>query len=315
MTSVIEVKNVSKRFGATRAVDNVSLTVPPGCVFALLGENGAGKTTLIKMLLGLLKPDQGELRVLGQDSTRDSEAIRRQVGYVPERPVLYEWMTAAEIGWFTAGFYGDGFETNYRLLIDRFRVPPERKISQMSKGTRSKVVLSLAMAHNPALLVLDEPTSGLDTLVRREYMESMVDQAARGNTVLLSSHQIPEVERVADWVAIFREGHLLEVAPLEAIKSNTREWTVTMEGFAAVEPTTGGRVLTSERDARQWRLLARHDDLDEQEAASRLMATDGVVAVDFRTPSLEEIFVAYMRQGESTGEAAAATHPSPLHTA
>lgn len=313
--SVIEVKNVSKRFGSTRAVDGVSLSVPPGCVFALLGENGAGKTTLIKMLLGLIKPDGGELKVLGHDSTLESEAIRRGVGYVPERPVLYEWMTAAEIGWFTAGFYGDGFETNYRLLIDRFRVPPDRKISQMSKGTRSKVVLSLAMAHNPALLVLDEPTSGLDTLVRREYMESMVDQAARGNTVLLSSHQIPEVERVADWVAIFREGHVLEVAPLESIKANTREWTVTMEGIAAAEPTTGGRVLTAERDARQWRLLTRHDDLDEQEVASRLMASDGVVAVDFRTPSLEEIFVAYMLQKDRPASAAALAHSSSLPTA
>ena len=105
MTSVIEVKHVRKHFGATRAVDDVSFSVPPGCVFALLGENGAGKTTLIKMLLGLIKPDGGELKVLGHDSARDSELIRRQVGYVPERPVLYEWMTAAGL---PPGFMGTG---------------------------------------------------------------------------------------------------------------------------------------------------------------------------------------------------------------
>jgi len=116
--------------------------------------------------------------------------IRRRVGYVPERPALYEWMTAAEIGWFTAGFYAAEFQHEYHTLLQQFSVPAERKIAQMSKGMRAKISLSLALAHQPELLILDEPTSGLDTLVRREFLESMVDIAATGRSVLLSSQAI-----------------------------------------------------------------------------------------------------------------------------
>jgi ABC-2 type transport system ATP-binding protein len=226
MTAVIHVNHVTKRFGRHKAVDNVSFEVPPGCVFALLGENGAGKTTLVRMMMGLLAPDAGGISVFGLDSAKRGEQIRRRVGYVPERPTLYEWMTAAEIGWFTAGFYGGRFEQHFRNLIDKYGVPFERKINQMSKGMRAKVSLSLAMAHQPELLVLDEPTSGLDTLVRREFLESMVDLAAEGRTVLLSSHLIGEVERVADYVAIVRDGQLLVIEQLDHLKRTTRELTV-----------------------------------------------------------------------------------------
>src|SRR5262245_11165183 len=170
MSAVVELVHVTKRYGANTALTDVSLEVPPGVVFALLGENGAGKTTAIRLMLGLTEATSGEVRVLGLDSRRDGLAIRRRVGYLPERPTLYEWMTAAEIGWFTAGFYPDGFEFEFRRLVAGFKVPLDRKLSQLSKGMRAKVALSLAMAHKPELLILDEPTSGLDTMVRREFL-------------------------------------------------------------------------------------------------------------------------------------------------
>ncbi|MGH7135963.1 MAG: ABC transporter ATP-binding protein, partial [Pirellulales bacterium] len=185
MEPVIQLKNVTKRFGSQTALADVSLDVPPGVVFALLGENGAGKTTAIKLLLGLEEPTAGQVRVLGIDSRRDGLEVRRRVGYVPERPTLYEWMTVAEIGWFTAGFYDAAYLPRYESLVEQYGLPPERKIKNLSKGMRAKVALSLALANEPAVLVLDEPTSGLDTLVRREFLESMVDLAAGGRTVLL----------------------------------------------------------------------------------------------------------------------------------
>lgn len=293
MTSTIEIAQVTKRFGSHTAVDGVSLDIPAGCVFALLGENGAGKTTLVRMLLGLLSPSDGSINVFGLPSDKAGEEIRRRVGYVPERPTLYEWMTAAEIGWFTAGFYGDGFEHHYRNLLDRYRVPTQRKISKMSKGMRAKVSLSLAMAHQPELLVLDEPTSGLDTLVRREFLESMVDLAAEGKTVLLSSHLINEVERVADQVAIIREGRTMALDSLDYLKRTTHEVTVTMQGSAAAAPEAPGVVLRQERRGRQWQLLLR--DVEDVEAIESIGDHDAVVAVESRTPSLEEMFVAYMK--------------------
>jgi ABC-2 type transport system ATP-binding protein len=307
MTTAIEMSRVTKRFGSVTALAGMSLTVPEGVVFALLGENGAGKTTAIRLLLGLDVADAGSLHVLGLDSRRQGDEIRRRVGYVPERPALYEWMTAAEIGWFTAGFYPERYEFEYRALLDQFRVPPERKISEMSKGMRAKVTLSLALAHQPQVLILDEPTSGLDTLVRREFLESMVDIAAAGRTVLLSSHQIGEVERVADFVAIVREGELLAVDSLDTLKCQVRELTLTLAGGASL-PTLPGTLLASRQRGRQWQLLLRGADDAQLDSVSALAE---VVAIEVRTPSLEEIFVAYMQskgRGTPVSEQLEAVH-------
>jgi ABC-2 type transport system ATP-binding protein len=200
-------------------------------------------------------------------------------------------MTVAEIGWFTAGFYGGDFEHQYRMLVERFHLPLDRKLSQLSKGMRAKVALSLAMAHSPALLILDEPTSGLDTMVRREFLESMVDLAAEGQTVLLSSHQIGEVERVADIVAIVHAGRLLVVERLDELKRTTRQLTITVSDSTAPLPEFGGQMIYQRKRGRQWDVLVR--GLDET-ALEQLRFAEPIVAIESRTPSLEEIFVAYM---------------------
>lgn len=292
MEPVIQLKNVTKQFGKQTALADVSLEVPPGVVFALLGENGAGKTTALKLLLGLEEPTAGETRVLGLDARRDGLEIRRRVGYVPERPTLYEWMTVAEIGWFAAGFYGAGYLPRYEALAAQYNLPPDRKIKQLSKGMRAKVALSLALANEPAVLILDEPTSGIDTLVRREFLESMVDLAAAGRTVLLSSHQIAEVERVADFVAILSHGKLLLVERLDTLKAQVRELTVTLADGAAAPPEVCGELLRRRHRARQWQLLVRY--LAEEHLAA-LREHEAVAAVEARCPTLEEIFVAYLQ--------------------
>ena len=298
MNPVIRLANVTKRFGAQTALDDVSFEVPGGVVFALLGENGAGKTTAIRIMLGLAEAGAGSARVMGLESRRDGLEIRRRTGYVPEQPTLYDWMTVAEVGWFTAGFFGDGFLPRYHRLAEEFGLPLRRKLKALSKGMRAKVSLSLAMAHEPELLVLDEPTSGLDTLVRREFLESMVDQAAAGRTVLLSSHQIGEVERVADIVAIMHQGRLALVEPLDELKRQVRQVTVTL-GDGGAPPTLPGEVLRERRRARQWQAMVR--GAGEEELRS-LKHHASVVEVEIHAPSLEEIFVAYI---ESTNGAPA----------
>jgi ABC-2 type transport system ATP-binding protein len=300
--SVVQLSKVTKKYGRTTALAEVSFEVPEGVVFALLGENGAGKTTAIRLMLGLTEATGGEVHVLGLDSRRESLAIRRRVGYLPERPTLYEWMTVAEIGWFTAGFYADGFEHRYRTLIEQYRVPLDRKLSQLSKGMRAKVALSLAMAHSPELLVLDEPTSGLDTLVRREFLESMVDIAAEGRTVLLSSHQIGEVERVADIVAIVHGGRLLVVERLDELKRATRQLTITVNDNTASVPAMEAEVICARRRGRQWDVIARGL---EESALEQLRFAENILAVESRTPSLEEIFVAYLTGGATSSAAVA----------
>lgn len=291
MNPVFRLDEVTKRFGRQVALNRVSLQGDSGTVIALLGENGAGKTTALRILLGLLECDAGLSEVFGMNSRTHGENIRRRVGYVPDSPTLYEWMTVAEIGWFAAGFYDNRFLPRYQELAKQFELPLDRKLKQLSKGMLAKVSLSLALAHQPELLILDEPTSGLDPMVRREFLESMVDVAADGRTVLLSSHQIAEVERVADVVAIIRKGKLEIVERLDELKSNVCELTVTLNNGSATIPDTVGEIIARFKQDRHWRLLVRGCD-DERLNSLRQAPTVG--HVDVRQPSLEEIFIGYM---------------------
>jgi len=292
MPPVIRIQRLTKRFGAELALDEVSFEVPPGVVFALLGENGAGKTTAIRIMLGLAQPNSGEAEVLGLRSAKQGLQIRQRVGYVAERPTLYEWMSVEEIGWFTAAFYGPGFLPEYVKLATQFGLPPKKKLKALSKGMRAKVALSLALAHQPDLLVLDEPTSGLDAMVRREFLESMVDRASQGQTVFLSSHQIAEVERVADIVAILRKGKLLLVERLDELKAQVKRLIITLKDGATTMPAFGGYVLSQRWQSRQGQAIVR-GMTDGQLAMLR--ANDGVAAVEVHPTSLEDIFIAYMQ--------------------
>jgi ABC-2 type transport system ATP-binding protein len=218
METVLQTHGLTRRFGKRTAVDRLSLTVPRGAIYALLGDNGAGKTTTIRMLTGLLPPDAGEASILGKDCWHDAADLRRQVGYVPERPRFYDWMTVAEIGWFTGGFHGPGFRERYRQRVSRFQLDPSARLRHLSKGQYAKVALALALAPDPEVLILDEPTSGLDLLVRREFLASMVGLAGEGRTILISSHQIAEVERVASHVAFLAGGRLLLAATMDELR-------------------------------------------------------------------------------------------------
>jgi ABC-2 type transport system ATP-binding protein len=299
--AAIRVDGLTKRYRNQTAVDGLSLAVPEGSIFGLLGENGAGKTTTIQTLLGLVRPDAGRLEVLGLDPTRQGLEVRRRAGYVPEAPVLYDWMTVAEIGWFAAGFHLDSqgttssYQFRYTELARGFDLPVRQKIKALSKGMRAKVSLALALASDPPLLVLDEPTSGLDVLVRHDFLESMVDLAGAGRTVLLSSHQIGEVERVASHVALLHRGKLILVEPLDELR--TRMFLVsvmfTSRDHPAAPPVGRALELIDASDApRQARWLIRADD---RAACEAIRALPGVEGLEIETPSLEEIYVGYMR--------------------
>jgi ABC-2 type transport system ATP-binding protein len=298
MTAAFSLQHVTKQYKSQLALDDVTCSCDPGVVFALLGENGAGKTTAIKILLGLLEPNSGESSVLGLDSRRDSLEIRRRVGYVPDQPALYDWMTVDEVGWFAGGFYPPGYQRHYNELVEHFELPPGRRMKELSKGMRAKVSLSLAMAHRPELLILDEPTSGLDAMIRREFLESMVDVAAQGRTVILASHQIAEVERVADIVAILRHGKLVLLEQLDDLKDRVCELTVTLRNGVPDLPNIPGTVLHRELKGRQWRLLVRN--MDESQFDGFRIA-ENIRSVEVRRPTLEEIFVGYMK-GEPVSE-------------
>ncbi|MDR2756833.1 MAG: ABC transporter ATP-binding protein [Planctomycetaceae bacterium] len=291
--TVLELNCVTKSFGANLVLDHLSYQVSGGSVFALLGENGAGKTTTIRILLGLCEPDSGSSSVLGLDSRKDDLKIRQAVGYVPEQPILYDWMTVEEIGKFSATFYPIGyvnFLKRYFDLIRQYELNQYAKIKSLSKGMKAKVSLALALSPDPELLILDEPTSGLDALVRHEFLESMVDRAATGKTVFLSSHQIAEVERIADTVAIMKKSKLLLVEPLEELKKTTSILTVTLNEEIPLE-VPFATVIEQRTNGREHRFLGRGLRAD----AEQLLKEDSNIArFELRTPTLEEIFVGYM---------------------
>jgi ABC-2 type transport system ATP-binding protein len=302
MTAAIRVQQLTKVFRGEPAVRGLSLEVPEGSVFGLLGENGAGKTTTLQTLLGLLTPDAGRVEVLGLDPTRYGLEVRRRVGYVPEMPALYDWMTVRETGWFAAGFHPDErgdtspYVARYDRLIEGFDLPPGRKLKALSKGMRAKVSLAVAVASDPALLILDEPTSGLDVLVRREFLESMVDLAGAGRTVLLSSHQLGEVERVASHVALLHHGECLLAEPLDTLRARTFTVSLTFHGHnhPAAPPAEFPVELIDADDApRQavWLVHAR-----DRAACEQLRTLSGVESLRIESPSLEDIYIAYMRR-------------------
>ena len=298
MSEVILVNSVSKRFGKRTVLDNVTLKVPAGVVFALLGENGAGKSTLIRSRLGYVKVDSGSISVCGMDPLKKPLEIRRQVGYVSDAPGLYEWMTVAQAGWYASGFYPDGFLKAYAQRTNEFQLPHDTKIRDLSKGMRAKVALSLAMSFDPALMILDEPTSGLDPLVRRSFLESMIDRAAAGQTVFLSSHQIQEVERVADWIAILHQGKLQIVAPLEELKSSISMLDISLRDplLALPEAMEPVEVLHKIQKGRTLHMMVRGLTPAIESALSQ---HPNLFEIKSMRPNLEELYLGFTQPFES----------------
>ncbi len=294
MRAVIQTFGLTKLFGHGAGIADLDLHVPAGAVFALLGDNGAGKSTTIKMLVGLLQPGAGRAEILGRDSWKDAVELRHQVGYVPERPKFYDWMTVAEIGWFAAGFHTTGFLPRYREWAEKFRLRREARLRNLSKGEYAKVALALALAPDPQVLILDEPTSGLDLRVRREFLESMVALAAEGRTVLISSHQIAEVERVASHVAFLARGRLLLSATMDELRQRLVRYRLRYEG----EPPDAGRlgtVLTRNGTGRVWQAVIQ-DPVAEAVAALREAA--GVADFEATPLTLEEAYAALLAREE-----------------
>ena len=290
MNPVIATHGLTKRYGGKTVVDRLDLEVPAGAVFALLGDNGAGKSTTIRMLTGLLPADEGRAMILDQDCWAAAPVLRRRVGYVPEKPRFYDWMTVREIGWFTSGFHADGYLTRYLEMIGQFRLDPAARLKNLSKGGYAKVGLALALAFEPEVLILDEPTSGLDLFIRREFLSSMVDLAGAGRTILLSSHGVAEVERVASHVAFLAEGRLLLAAPLEDLRRRIVRVRLRFEG-AQPDGVGLGQLLEKEVSGRQWQAVF----LDPDRGALDALRDRADLGQDEETPlTLEEMYTALL---------------------
>ncbi|MEO8018349.1 MAG: ABC transporter ATP-binding protein [Pseudomonadota bacterium] len=231
---VIETRHVGKRFGRFEAIEDLSLQIPEGSVFALIGANGAGKTTTIRMLMNILRPDRGDISVLGTPSRQLQPTNFERIGYVSEGQKLPEGLTLAQYFSYLQCLY-PSWDTNLeKELTTQFDLPPSRKIRHLSHGMRMKTLLVGALAFRPKLLVLDEPLSGLDTLVRDEVVNGLLQQAA-DTTILISSHELAEIESFTTHVAFMQNGRLLLQEAIDDLRMRFREVSVTLS--AAKEPT------------------------------------------------------------------------------
>lgn len=287
--TVIAVSHLSRSFGAKKALNDVSLGVPRGAVFGLVGENGAGKTTLIKHLLGLWRAESGTVRLFGLDPVSDPVAVLGRIGYLSEEPDLPGWMRVGELLRYTQAFYG-GWDTAYaEQLRDQFGLDPEARIKALSKGQRARLGLIAAEAHRPDLLILDEPSSGLDPIVRRDILEAIIRTVTdEGRTVLFSSHLLDEVERVSNHLAMLHRGTLRFCAPLEDIKARHRRISLHFERPPANPPNVSGAIRV-DGAGREWTVICDTARIHSAAMAQHLGAT----IVDDSAASLDEIFVAH----------------------
>jgi ABC-2 type transport system ATP-binding protein len=216
---VIEIANLTRRFGEKTALNSVSLSFARGGVYGLVGANGAGKTTLIKHILGLLKAETGSVRIFGLDPVAEPVAVLSRLGYLSEENDLPGWMRVDELIRYSRAFYKNWDDKYAEELRQSFALEPSAKVKDLSKGQRSRAGLLIALAYRPELLVLDEPSSGLDPIVRRDILGAVIRTIAdEGRTVLFSSHLLDEVEQVADHVTMIRQGTIVMSAPLAEIK-------------------------------------------------------------------------------------------------
>ena len=292
MGAIIEVEGLTKSYGRQRGIRAVSFGVEDGEVFGFLGPNGAGKTTTIRLLMALLRADSGHARIAGLDCWEESVAIKREVGYLPGEPSLDPNLTGGQILEYLGHLRGGVDQGYVKQLVERLGLDPSRKFRQYSSGNKRKVVLIQAFMHKPRVLVLDEPTNGLDPLNQQEFERMVGEVRSEGRTVLLSSHILSEVEATCTRVGIIREGELVRVGEVAALKDIKRH-EVTL-GFGQAVPVAAFAALpgvekVEELPGQQLRLEVSGGIDGVIKAAAQYR----VVSLVSHEPSLEEIFLRY----------------------
>ena len=288
MSTAISVNGLVKTFGATRALDGLDLEVATGEVHGFLGPNGAGKSTTIRVLLGLLRADSGEVRLLDGDPWRDAVALHRRLTYVPGDVTLWPQITGGEAIDLLGRLQGGLNPTRRAELLERFDLDPRKKARSYSKGNRQKVALVAALASDAELFVLDEPTSGLDPLMEAVFQDCVRELRDQGRTVLLSSHILAEAEALCDRVSIIRHGRTVQSGSLTELRHLTRT-TITVE---TERPVTGLPALPGVHDALVQDGRARFDvDSDHLDGTVRHLTGFGIRSLTSAPPTLEELFL------------------------
>jgi len=290
LPAVIETQRLTKSYGSHRGIIDLDMEVAEGEIFGFLGPNGAGKTTTMRILLDLIRPTSGRSTVFGIDTSADPVAIHRRVGYLPGEFDLYDRLTGADTIAYFANLRGGVDRAYVDTLVERLDLDTTRRFREYSKGNKQKVGLVVALQHRPDLLILDEPTSGLDPLIQQTFFEIIREARAEGRTVFLSSHIIDEVDRTCDRVAIIREGRLVQVDRVEAVRQlafHHVELTFTAPVATGVfSGLPGVQDVHASGDTVRMRVSGQVGPV------LAVAAGHGLVDVVSREPNLEDVFLA-----------------------
>jgi ABC-type multidrug transport system ATPase subunit len=302
-TFAIQTQSLVKTYGLgsrqIRAVDGLSLSVPEGSIYGLLGRNSSGKTTTIRMAMGLARPTSGEIKVFGLNPARDPERISvlRRVGYVPEDKMLAA-LSARKLLQLNRSFYPDTWSDDLaRKVVKRLEIPLDTPYMKLSLGNKTKSALATAIAQRSRLLILDEPTTGLDPVALDELLRLLVeDCTADGRTIFLSSHQLTEIEQIADYIGIMDRGRILLEGPLDEIRASFCRLTVT----GASLPTTHFSILSTRQQAYATQYVVQRSP----DSFVAELTSNGATVLASAPLSLNEIFLELCRTAESREETA-----------
>lgn len=289
MPDVIATHRLTKYYGRRCVVDNLELRVPQGTVYGLLGRNGTGKSTTIKMLLGMVHPDFGRSELFGEDSFNLRPQTRARIAYLAEGHPLYRWMTIGQAVQFTRAFYLRWNDALLEQILDHFGLSIRARIKRLSGGERAQVSLALAVASDPELLILDDPTLGLDTVVRRDFLESLIQIIQRrGRTILFSSHILGDVERVADRIGILIEGVLRVDCPTEHFKESLRKIVLEFPQEPPAFPVCTGLVSNRQVGRKLEAIIVNYND--EHRRLAESLHPRSMEVIDM---NLEDAFIEY----------------------
>jgi ABC-2 type transport system ATP-binding protein len=298
--STIRINHLKKTYGPFVAVDDLSIDVPEGSVFGLLGPNGAGKTTTFKCMLGLAFPQEGSIEYGGRPLSTE---VLARIAYVPEKTVLYEWMTVAEHVEMQRRAYKDFNTARARELLAQFSIDPRKKARNLSKGMKTATMVALAIARTADVLILDEPTSGLDPINQRHVLNLIINESARGATVIFSSHQVGQVERAAEHIAVVDHGRIVLQGAVDDLKADRKivEGIFPSESYSLDGIASDGRIARVDATGRIVRLLAT-DGAGEFVNRLEALGASGVRVVDL---NLEDIFLYAVSPKEATADVVA----------
>ncbi|MCX7922847.1 MAG: ABC transporter ATP-binding protein [Clostridia bacterium] len=287
---VIEIKNLSKFYGKSRGIIDVSFDIPEGEIFGFIGPNGAGKSTTIRTLLNFIHPSAGSAKIFGMDCFTETEKIKKEVGYLPSEVNYYDDMKVKDLLAYSAKFYKKDCSMRIKDLSNIFELDLNKKIDELSYGNKKKVAIIQALLHEPRLLILDEPTGGLDPLMQNSFFEVLKEENKKGVTIFFSSHILSEVQKMCDRVAIIKEGKILKVEEIDKLRANKyKKIKVEFNDAEQVNILSLPGMMKVERSGKAVEFLYS----GKIDAVIKLLAEYGVENLWIEEPSLEEVFMHY----------------------